>query len=226
MFTCILPGMQDTTSFLSTLQAALPTITTGLTLSLSLIVAIGAQNTYVLRQGLRREHVLAVVMVCALLDIALMTLGVSGLAATLGEHPRALNALALAGAAVVAWYGAMALRRALAPQALQAQLQGEPQSLRTTVLQVLGISLLNPHVYLDTVILVGAVGAKQAPDLQGWFLVGAGGASALWFITLGFGARLLSPLFARPVAWRVLDLLVGAMMGHIAYGLWTQVTLG
>lgn len=218
--------MQDTTSFLSALQAALPTITTGLTLSLSLIVAIGAQNTYVLRQGLRREHVLAVVMVCALLDMALMTLGVSGLAATLGQHPRTLNALALAGAAVVAWYGAMALRRALAPQALQAQLQGEPQSLRTTVLQVLGISLLNPHVYLDTVILVGAVGAKQAPDLQGWFLVGSGGASALWFVTLGFGARLLSPLFARPVAWRVLDLLVAAMMGHIAYGLWTQVTLG
>ena len=73
---------------------------------------------------------------------------------------------------------------------------------------------------------VGAVGAKQAPDLQGWFLVGAGGASALWFVTLGFGARLLSPLFARPVAWRVLDLLVAAMMGHIAYGLWRQVTLG
>lgn len=217
--------MQDTTTLLSALNTALPSITTGLTLSLSLIVAIGAQNTFVLRQGLRREHVAAVVAVCALLDMALMTLGVSGLAAALGEHPRALNALALAGAAVVAWYGAMALRRALAPHALQAQLHGEPQTLRKTVVQVLSISLLNPHVYLDTVILVGAVGAKQAAGTQGWFLVGAGGASALWFITLGFGARLLSPLFARPIAWRVLDVLVAAMMAHIAYGLWAQATV-
>lgn len=217
--------MQASSDFVSTLTAALPSITTGLTLSLSLIVAIGAQNTFVLRQGLRREHVLAVVAVCALLDMALMTLGVSGLAAALGEHPRALNALALAGAAVVAWYGAMALRRALAPHALQAQLHGAPQTVRKTVLQVLSISLLNPHVYLDTVILVGAVGAKQAAGTQGWFLLGAGGASLLWFIALGFGARLLSPLFARPIAWRVLDVLVAAMMAHIAYGLWAQATV-
>lgn len=220
----ILVTMQDVT-FLSSLGAALPTITTGLTLSLSLIVAIGAQNTFVLRQGLRREHVGAVVAVCALLDMTLMTLGVSGLAAALGEHPRALDALALVGAAVVAWYGLAALRRALAPQAMHAQLQGAPQALGKTVAQVLGISLLNPHVYLDTVVLVGAVGARQAEGLQAWFLVGAGGASLLWFLTLGFGARLLSPVFARPVAWRVLDLLVAAMMGRIAYGLWAQVAL-
>lgn len=217
--------MQDTTSLLAALNAALPSITTGLTLSLSLIVAIGAQNTFVLRQGLRREHVAAVVAVCALLDMGLMTLGVSGLAATLGNYPRALNALGLAGAAVVGWYGLSALRRAFAPHAMQAQLQGAPQSLQKTVLQTLSISLLNPHVYLDTVILVGAVGAKQAAGTQGWFLVGAGGASALWFITLGFGARLLSPLFARPIAWRVLDVLVAAMMAHIAYGLWAQATV-
>jgi len=143
--------MQDITIF-STLVAALPSITTGLTLSLSLIVAIGAQNTFVLRQGLRREHVAAVVAVCALLDMGLMTLGVSGLAATLGNYPRALNALGLAGAAVVGWYGLSALRRAFAPHAMQAQLQGAPQSLQKTVLQTLSISLLNPHVYLDTVI--------------------------------------------------------------------------
>jgi L-lysine exporter family protein LysE/ArgO len=218
--------MQDTTTALTTLSTALPTVMTGFTLSLSLIMAIGAQNTFVLRQGLRREHVAAVVAVCALLDITLMTIGVSGLAATLGNYPRALNALALAGAAVVGWYGLSALRRALAPQAMHAQLQGAAQTLRSTVTQVLTISLLNPHVYLDTVVLVGAVGAKQAAGTQGWFLLGAGGASALWFVALGFGARLLSPLFERPVAWRVLDLLVAAMMGHIAYGLWSQATAG
>lgn len=224
----ILRTMQDTASashhFLLAWYAALPSIATGLTLSLSLIVAIGAQNTFVLRQGLRREHVAAVVAVCALLDIALMTLGVSGLAASLGQYPGALNAIGLAGAAVVGWYGAMALRRALSPQSLRAQWDGAPQSLGRTAWQALGISLLNPHVYLDTVILVGAVGARQPDGMQGWFLLGAGGASALWFATLGFGARLLSPMFARPLAWRVLDLLVAAMMGQIAYSLWVQST--
>ncbi len=217
--------MQDISSLSAALAAGLPSIITGLTLSLSLIVAIGAQNTFVLRQGLRREHVAAVVAVCALLDMGLMTLGVSGLAATLGDYPRALNALGLAGAAVVGWYGLSALRRAFSPHAMQAQLQGEPQPLGKTVLHTLGISLVNPHVYLDTVVLVGAVGAQQPEGTHGWFLVGAGGASLLWFITLGFGARLLSPLFARPAAWRVLDLLVAAMMGHIAYRLWAQSTV-
>ncbi len=217
--------MQDLSTLLATWIHALPSITTGLTLSLSLIVAIGAQNTFVLRQGLRREHVAAVVAVCALLDVSLMTLGVSGLAATLGNYPRVLNALGLAGAAVVGWYGLNALRRALAPHALHAQLQGAAQPLRATVLQTLSISLLNPHVYLDTVVLVGAVGARQAAGTQAWFLLGAGSASVLWFVTLGFGARLLSPLFARPVAWRVLDVLVAAMMAHIAYGLWAQTVV-
>jgi L-lysine exporter family protein LysE/ArgO len=222
----ILKPMQDALTalqhFFVALLGAAPSVLTGLTLSLSLIVAIGAQNTFVLRQGLRREHVMAVVVVCALLDIALMTLGVSGLAASLGQHPRALSWLGLAGALVVGGYGAMALRRALLPQALHTRLDGAPQPMRKTVLQALGISLLNPHVYLDTVILVGAVGAKQPEGAQGWFLLGAGGASTLWFAALGYGARLLSPLFARPAAWRVLDLLVAAMMGHIAYGLVLQ----
>jgi L-lysine exporter family protein LysE/ArgO len=217
--------MQDTASLISAFSAALPSITTGFTLSLSLIVAIGAQNTFVLRQGLRREHVAAVVAVCALLDIGLMTLGVSGLAATLGHYPRVLNAMGLAGAAVVGWYGLSALRRAFAPHAMQAQLQGDPQPLGKTVVHALTISLLNPHVYLDTVILVGAVGAKQVAGTQTWFLLGAGGASLLWFMALGLGARLLGPWFTRPLAWRVLDLLVAAMMGHIAYGLWSQATV-
>ncbi len=217
--------MQETFDALPTLSTTLPSVITGLTLSLSLIVAIGAQNTFVLRQGLRREHVAAVVAVCALLDIGLMAIGVSGLATTLENHPRALNTLGLAGAAVVGWYGLCALRRAFAPHAMQAQLQGAPQTLRKTVLQTLAISLLNPHVYLDAVILVGTVGAKQPAGTHAWFLAGAGGASALWFITLGFGAHLLRPLFARPMAWRVLDLLVAVMMGRIAYGLWSQAAM-
>ena len=192
---------------------------TGLTLSLSLIMAIGAQNTHVLRQGLRREHVAAVVAVCALLDMALMTLGVSGLAASLGEYPRALDALGFVGALVLVVYGAQALRRALQPCTLQTAQGGAPVSAGRMVAQTLSLSLLNPHVYLDTVILVGAVGAKQPAGSQAAFLLGAGSASALWFVALGYGARVLTPLFAKPIAWRMLDLLVTAMMWTIAAGL-------
>ena len=192
---------------------------TGLSLGLSLIVAIGAQNTFVLRQGLRREHVGAVVAVCALLDMALMVLGVSGLAASIGDAPRLLDGLGLLGALVLSVYGVLALRRAMSAHTLHAGTGGEPVPRARVVAQVLTISLLNPHVYLDTVLLVGTVGAKQPAGLQLAFLVGSCLASGVWFVALGYGARLLTPLFARPAAWRVLDLLVAAMMGSIAWGL-------
>lgn len=192
---------------------------TGLTLSLSLIVAIGAQNTFVLRQGLRREHVGAVVALCTLLDIVLMTVGVSGLASAIGRHPRALEAIGLAGAAVLAFYALQALRRATAPGVLRAETAGDAVPMRRVLAQTLAISLLNPHVYLDTVVLVGAVGAQQPEVWRGLFLLGAGLGSALWFTLLGFGARLLTPLFARPAAWRLLDLAVALIMGYIALGL-------
>jgi L-lysine exporter family protein LysE/ArgO len=197
----------------------------GFTLGASLIVAIGAQNAFVLRQGLRREHVAAVVGVCALLDIGLMTAGVSGLGAVVREHPLLLQAATVGGAVVLAWYGLAAFRRALGPHALLADASGASQSAGQVVLQVLSVSLLNPHVYLDTVVLVGAIGARQPAGTQGAFLVGASLASALWFAALGFGARVMSPLFARPVAWRVLDAAIGVTMGWIAFKLATG-TLG
>lgn len=196
--------------------AAAASLATGFTLSATLIVAIGAQNTFVLRQGLRREHVAAVVLVCALLDLLLMAAGVAGLGAAIGDRPALLQAVALAGAAALAWYALAAFRRALRPQALQTATGGLAQPMGRVVLQTLTISLLNPHVYLDTVVLVGAVGARQAMGTQGAFLAGAALASALWFTTLGFGARVLSPLFARPAAWRALDLLVGLSMAVLA----------
>ena len=198
---------------------AISSFVTGLTLSLSLIVAIGAQNAYVLRQGLRREHVAAVVLACASLDAILMVLGVSGLANSLADSQRLLDALGLIGSLVLFVYGAMALRRAFLSQSMLANAEGAPASMGRVVSQVLSISLLNPHVYLDTVVLVGAVGARQAPGMQAAFLWGACLGSALWFTGLGFGARLLTPLFARPVAWRVLDVLVAGMMWSVAYGL-------
>ena len=196
-----------------------PVLWTGATLSLSLIVAIGAQNTHVLRQGLRGEHVAAVVVLCALLDMALMTLGVSGLAASLASYPKVLNALGMLGALVLAVYAIMALRRALHPAALSASEQGRALSLARIMSQTLAISLLNPHVYLDTVLLVGSVGARQPGGTQLWFLAGAAGVSLLWFTALGFGARWLRPLFAKPQAWRLLDVLVAILMSHIAWGL-------
>lgn len=198
------------------MSASTATFLTGLTLSLSLIVAIGAQNTFVLRQGLRREHVAAVVALCVLLDIALMTLGVSGLAASLGRHPRALDALALAGALLLAAYGTAALRRAWRPQALQTASPDAARPLARVLTQALAISLLNPHVYLDTVVLIGAVGARQPAGMQGSFLIGAGLASAAWFSALGYGARALAPLFSRPAAWRVLDVVIAATMWSLA----------
>jgi L-lysine exporter family protein LysE/ArgO len=202
--------------------AVLSAAATGFGLSASLIVAIGAQNAYVLRQGIRREHVGPVVTVCALLDLLLMAAGVAGLGAVFIGRPGWLDALALAGAVLLAIYGLGAARRAWRPSAqaaLQAQAQGQPVARREVVLQVLAISLLNPHVYLDTVVLVGAVGARQAAGTQGAFVAGAGLASALWFVLLGYGARVLSPWFARPAAWRVLDAVVALTMLALAFKL-------
>jgi L-lysine exporter family protein LysE/ArgO len=199
---------------------------TGLTLGGSLIVAIGAQNAFVLRQGLRREHVAAVVAVCTLLDIVLMAAGVSGVGAAAGQHPGLLQAAAIGGAVVLGWYGLSAFRRAWSPNALQADPSGAAQPVGRVVLQALTISLLNPHVYLDTVVLVGSIGARQAPGTQLAFFLGASLASSLWFTSLGFGARLLSPLFASARAWRVLDALIGVTMWWIAYQLATGSLTG
>jgi len=187
----------------------------GLSLGASLIVAIGAQNAFVLRQGLRREHVAAIVALCVALDAILMTLGVEGIAATLGGHPALLAAMGIAGAAFLLAYACQAARRALSDQVLAARTAGTAQSLAPVLMQGLACTLLNPHVYLDTLLLVGTVGAQQAPALRPAFLAGAVSASASWFAALGFGARLLAPLFARAAAWRWLDAGVAITMGTL-----------
>ena len=181
-------------------------------MSLGLIVAIGAQNAFVLRQGLRREHVGSVVLFCALADAALIAAGVMGMAQALGERPVLARALALGGAAFLALYGWQALRRALqAHRMLPAE--GDASIGRGAALaQAAAFTLLNPHVYLDTVLLVGGIGAQQPADMRAWFVAGASTASVLWFAGLGFGARYLAPWFARPRAWQVLDGLIGLTM--------------
>ncbi|MEV5737751.1 LysE/ArgO family amino acid transporter [Streptomyces sp. NPDC014684] len=178
---------------------------------LSLIVAIGAQNAFVLRQGVRRDAVPAVVGICALSDAVLIALGVGGVGAVVVAWPGAVRAVGIVGGAFLLCYGALAARRVLRPgDGLRAD--GEAAgSRRRAVLTCLALTWLNPHVYLDTVFLLGSLAADRGP-LRWTFGLGAALASLCWFAALGFGARLLGRLLARPTAWRVLDGLVALTM--------------
>lgn len=190
----------------------------GLGFGISLIVAIGAQNAFVLRQGLRKEHVLAVVLICALSDALLISLGVGGLGTLLQFVPWLIVVVRIGGAVFLIVYGILAVRRAVRPKALVAEGGGGATSLRTAVGTVLALTWLNPHVYLDTVVLLGSVAGTHGDD-RWWFGLGAAFGSILWFTALGFGARLLRPLFAKPIAWRILDGSIAAVMFAIAISL-------
>jgi len=187
----------------------------GLTAGASLIIAIGAQNAFVLRQGLRREHVLAIVAVCALSDVVLIALGVAGIGALVEAAPLALTIVTIAGALFLLAYALFAARRAIRPQALEA-VGGEKTTLVAAVLTAVALTWLNPHVYLDTVLLLGSLAATHGPDGKWVFAAGAALASIVWFTALGYGARLLSRVFARPIAWRVLDGLIAVVMLALA----------
>ncbi|SHH82713.1 LysE/ArgO family amino acid transporter [Marivita hallyeonensis] len=185
----------------------------GFALGFSLILAIGAQNAFVLRQGLLRSHVFAVSLTCALSDAILIAAGVAGFGALTQAIPGLEFAMRLLGAAFLIWYGARTLQSAWrGGQAMQAgQAAG---SLRKALLTCLALTWLNPHVYLDTVILLGAVSAQYDNRLA--FALGAMTASFVFFFSLGYGARFLAPLFARPRAWQVLDVIIGLVMWAIA----------
>ena len=187
----------------------------GLLTGATLIIAIGAQNAFVLRQGLRREHVLPIVLVCSLSDILLITLGVAGLGALVTAAPVVLEVIRWVGAAFLVGYAIFALRRAIRPQALVAG-AGGGMSLAKAVTTAVALTWLNPHVYLDTVVLLGSLSTSHGTDGRWWFAAGASAASILWFTGLGFGARLLGRLFARPASWRVLDLMIAAVMLGLA----------
>ena len=192
----------------------------GLALSGSLIIAIGAQNVHVLRQGIRREHVALVALTCALIDAGLMALGVFGVSGVARLHPAVLTWVTWLGAAFLVGYGLMAAWRVYKPAALQVSSGlAAPSAWMAVFGQTLAVSLLNPHVYLDTVFLVGLVGSQY--DLQGrWlFWSGASSMSLLWFAAIGFGARWLAPLFAKPLAWRLLEGLLALTMFYLAWGL-------
>ena len=185
-------------------------VTAGLGTGLSLIVAIGAQNAFVLRQGIRREHVPAVVAICALSDAVLIAAGISGIGAVVKAWPGAVSVVTWIGGAFLICYGLLAARRALRPAGL-APGGDAGRSLRASVLTCLALTWLNPHVYLDTVLLLGSVANSYGADRWA-FGGGAVVASVLWFAGLGFGGRLLGGLFARPGAWRALDILIACTM--------------
>ena len=187
----------------------------GFLLGASLIVAIGAQNAFVLRQGLVRRHVFAVASVCALSDLVLIAAGVGGLGTLVREAPSLLAAVSLGGAVFLAVYGLLSFHRALRPGAL-APAERAAAGLGATVATCLALTFLNPHVYLDTVVLIGALSARHAGTGAAAFGAGAGIASIVWFYGLGYGARLAAPVFARPMAWRILDTLIGVVMLAIA----------
>jgi L-lysine exporter family protein LysE/ArgO len=182
----------------------------GFIASFTLIAAIGAQNAFVLRQGIRREHVLPVVALCTASDIVLISAGIAGVGALISAHPSALNIAKFGGALFLVGYGLLAARRAWRPSSLNPS-QKAPARLIEVLVTCAALTFLNPHVYLDTVVLLGAL-ANEHRDQRWLFGVGAVTASAVWFFGLGLGARRLAGLFASPLTWRILDGLIAVMM--------------
>jgi L-lysine exporter family protein LysE/ArgO len=196
----------------------LDALVAGLLTGLSLIVAIGAQNAFVLRQGLLRQHVGPVVAICSVSDLVLISAGVAGIGAIVQHAPTALDVVRWLGVAFLTAYGVRSLWRARHADALTASSTQEPR-LRGAVVQAVALTWLNPHVYIDTVLLLGSIAAHHGASGKWWFAAGAGLGSILWFTGLGYGARLAAPLLSRRRAWQVLDVLIGLTMLTIAYQL-------
>ncbi|MFM0646648.1 LysE/ArgO family amino acid transporter [Paraburkholderia bryophila] len=192
----------------------------GAALCASLIVTIGAQNAYVLRQGIMRSHVGKIVALCALSDFILIGAGVGGASVLVKRFPVFVHAMLYVGLAYLAWFGFNALRRAVRPDhaALQAEASGAAPVQRALpiVLMTLALTWLNPHVYLDTFLLIGTAGAREPEGARLAFALGAMVVSGIWFVGLGYGARAMAPLFRRATAWRVLDGAIGSMVLLIA----------
>ena len=205
--------------------AFLPALFKGFMLSAGLIMAIGAQNMFVLRQGLKREHVWPIVMFCAAADAMLIVAGVNGLGALLSAIPGLATASSLGGAAFLIWYGYGALRRSMTSSSLIIDHQAG-LSLTAALASTAAFTFLNPHVYIDTVMLMGTIGTSMPVDERPWFVMGAATASFAWFASLGFGARFLAPLFAQPITWRMLDLLIALMMSALAVSLLRDAFIG
>jgi L-lysine exporter family protein LysE/ArgO len=192
------------------MNAVIPGLLTGL----SLIVAIGAQNAFILRQGLLKKHVLAIVLICAISDATLIIFGVFGLGTLIAALPWLLEVIRWVGVAFLIWYGSTSLRRFMKNESLKAAEAGSG-NLKQTVITTLALTFLNPHVYLDTVIFIGGI-ANQFGDQKWFFALGAVTASFVWFFSLGFGARKASVLVSKPTFWKILDVFIAAVMFSLA----------
>ncbi len=189
--------------------------------SLTLIVAIGAQNAYLLRLGVegRGRMLVTVVLICAISDAVLIGAGVAGIGAVIDAAPAAIDVVRVFGAIFLISYGMLAARRAWRPEGMNLDEGPAEASMKAVVLTTLALTWLNPHVYLDTVMLLGSIANQQGETDRWWWALGAVLASFTWFFLLGYGARLLKPLFARPAAWRVLDCLIALIMVTLGVGL-------
>lgn len=191
-------------------------LSTGMLTGMGLIVAIGAQNAFVLRQGIRREHVGIVVLLCAVSDAILIFGGTAGIGVLVTRFPLVLDILRWGGAAYLAWFGIRSIISALHPTALSAS---APRSRGSVVATTLALTYLNPHVYLDTVVLLGSLANQHGPDARWVFAAGAVAGSVVWFSALGYGAHALSRVLSSPRTWQVIDLLIGAVMLALAVAL-------
>ena len=191
----------------------------GFLVTISLIVAIGAQNAYVLKLGLLRQHVLKAVLFCTFSDFLLISAGVLGLGYFIKGEQLFINAIAFFGIAFLCFYAFTSFKSALKNESLQIDDEVKTNPLKQVLTMLFVFTYLNPHTYLDTVLLIGGIGANIQEELKILFLLGAVCGSALWFTLLGFGARVLIPLFKRPITWKILDITIGIFMLYIAYGL-------
>lgn len=200
------------------MSATLSAGRSGFLLGASLIIAIGAQNAFILRQGLLRQHVFVLCLICALSDALLIVAGVAGLGTLIATSPLLINAVTIGGAIFLFCYAVFAFRRAMKPEALHAAKAGG-DGLKAAIAACLAFTFLNPHVYLDMVLLLGSLSARYEDTARSAYAAGAVLASFAWFFGLGYGARLLQPIFAQPTAWRILDGAIGLIMAAIGLSL-------
>ena len=191
----------------------------GFIVTISLIVAIGAQNAYVLKLGLLKQHVLLVVLMCISFDFILISAGVFGLGYFIQGNQLLINCIAIIGIVFLTIYAFLSFKAAFKNTSLQIDDNIKTNPIKQVVLLVLVFTFLNPHTYLDTVLLIGGIGANIEEQFKIYFLLGAISASSVWFISLGFGARFLIPLFRKPITWKILDIFIGILMLIIAYSL-------
>ena len=197
----------------------LATYLKGFIVTISLIVAIGAQNAYILKLGLLKQHVLKAVLICIFFDGLLITLGVYGLGFFIKDNQLLINSIAIFGIIFLVSYAFICFKSALKNNSLKIDNEIKTNPVKEVITLLLVFTLLNPHTYLDTVLLIGGIGANIDDSLKPFFVIGAISGSSIWFITLGFGSRVLIPLFKKPITWKILDISIGILMLFIAYSL-------